>query len=113
MNLDKNSSFVDSIPKPILLLIIVPFTILTIIATRQFGLIGIFKEGLQNSATTQILLDLVICAFFFIVWLRQDALRMNRNFPFWLVITLAFGSFGPLLYLLTRKTNHSKKTASN
>ena len=107
MNTSSNSSFVDSIPKPLLLIITVPFTVLTAYAVYQFGIIGIFKEGLNNSATTQILVDLFLCAFFFLAWLKQDAKRKNRNFLIWAIVTLAFGSFGPLLYLLTRKTGGS------
>lgn len=102
-------SFVDSIPKSLLLLITIPFTLLTLYAGWQFGLIGIFQEGLKNSATQQIFMDLLLCGLFFIAWLKQDAKRMNRNFIFWTFVTLAIGSFGPLMYLLTRKAGGAQK----
>ena len=105
MNHSAKTSFVDSIPKYLLIIVLIPFTLLTIYASYQFGVIGIFKEGLKNSATTQILVDLFISAFFFIFWLKNDAKRMNRHFYIWAMITLAIGSFGPLLYLLTRKAD--------
>lgn len=105
MNTENNLSFIDSIPKPLILVITILFSILTIYAGSQFGLIGIFKEGLRNSATTQILVDLFICAAFFLAWLKKDAKRMHRNFVIWTIVTLAIGSFGPLLYLLTRKSS--------
>lgn len=100
----QEKSFVDTLPKPVLLIITIPFTLLTIYAGYQYGIIGIFKEGMRNSATLQILIDLFICGFFFLAWLKQDAKRMNRNFIFWTIVTLTIGSFGPLLYLLTRKS---------
>ena len=105
MNVQSERSFVNAIPKSVLILITIPFTLLTAYAGYQFGLIGIFLQGLKDSATQQILADLFICAGFFIVWLKQDAKRMNRNFYFWTMLTLIAGSFGPLLYLLTRKQN--------
>ena len=105
MNTSHHASFVDSIPKALLIFITIPFMGLTAYAGFQFGVIGIFAEGLKNSATLQILVDLFICAFFFLAWLRQDAKRMNRNFLFWAIVTLGFGSFGPLFYLITRKTS--------
>lgn len=104
----QEKSFVDTLPKPVLLLITIPFTLLTIYAGYQYGIIGIFKEGLSNSATLQILIDLFICAFFFLAWLKQDTKRMNRNFIFWTIVTLTIGSFGPLLYLLTRKSGGNR-----
>lgn len=106
----KTTSFVEAIPKPLLIAITLPFLALTLFASYEFGLIGIFKEGLKNSATTQILIDLFLCGGFFIAWLYQDAKRMERSFILWTVITLAVGSFGPLFYLITRKkeTSHAK-----
>lgn len=104
MNNHVTPSFVDAIPKPVLLIITIAFGILTAYSVSQFGFIGIFSEGLQNAATLQIFVDLILCALFIIVWLRHDTKQTGRSFIFWTVVTLAIGAFGPLLYLLTRKS---------
>ncbi|MEI4462902.1 DUF2834 domain-containing protein [Exiguobacterium indicum] len=98
------ASFVDSIPKPLLLVITIAFAILTAFSIIDFGVLGIFVEATQNTATLQIFVDLILCALFIIVWLRHDTRRTGRSFPLWAIITLAIGAFGPLLYLLTRKS---------
>jgi len=53
------------------------------------------------------LADLVIALSVFLVWMWRDARAIGRNPWPWLVMTLAIGSFGPLLYLLTRKTEEA------
>jgi len=97
------TSFVDRIPKPLLFVVTLLFAAQTAYAISQFGVLGIFVEATQNAATQQVFIDLILCAILLIFWLRHDAKRLNRNFPFWAILTLAIGAFGPLLYLLTRK----------
>lgn len=96
-------SHVDSIPKWLILIVTIGFAILTIFSLVEFGFIGIILQGVQNSATLQIYVDLIITLLLFLVWLKHDTKRKGRNFYLWLVITLIFGGFGPLFYLLTRK----------
>jgi len=101
---ESQASFVDTIPKPVLLIITIAFAVLTAFSIIDFGVLGIFAEAIQNTATLQIFVDLILCALFIIVWLRHDTRRTGRSFPLWAIITLAIGAFGPLLYLLTRKS---------
>ena len=101
---ESQASFVDAIPKPLLLVITIAFAVLTAFSIIDFGVVGIFAEATQNTATLQIFVDLILCALFIIVWLRHDTRRTGRSFPLWAIITLAIGAFGPLLYLLTRKS---------
>lgn len=101
---ESQASFVDTIPKPLLLIITIAFAVLTAFSMIDFGVLGIFAEATQNTATLQIFVDLILCALFIIVWLRHDTRRTGRSFPLWAIITLAIGAFGPLLYLLTRKS---------
>ncbi|KSU49693.1 hypothetical protein AS033_09805 [Exiguobacterium indicum] len=91
-------------PKPLLLVITIAFAVLTAFSIIDFGVLGIFTEATQNTATLQIFVDLILCALFIIVWLCHDTRRTGRSFPLWAIITLAIGAFGPLLYLLTRKS---------
>jgi hypothetical protein len=58
---------------------------------------------LQNTAGMQVLADLVIALLLFCVWMWRDARASGRRPWPWLLLTLATGSFGPLLYLLTRR----------
>ncbi|WP_290722285.1 MULTISPECIES: DUF2834 domain-containing protein [Exiguobacterium] len=101
---ESQASFVDTILKPVLLIITIAFAVLTAFSIIDFGVLGIFAEATQNTATLQIFVDLILCALFIIVWLRHDTRRTGRSFPLWAIITLAIGAFGPLLYLLTRKS---------
>lgn len=101
---ESQASFVDTIPKLVLLIITIAFAVLTAFSIIDFGVLGIFAEATQNTATLQIFVDLILCALFIIVWLRHDTRRTGRSFPLWAIITLAIGAFGPLLYLLTRKS---------
>ena len=81
------------------------FGALSIEALLAHGFIGIFMSPLQSLASTQIFCDLLISLTLVLIWMWHDAKASDRNFWPWLIVTLALGSFGPLLYLLTRKSN--------
>lgn len=89
--------------KTLLLFILAAFTVLTGLALQAHGLRGIFEPLLTTLAGAQVLVDLVIALGLFLVWMWRDARRLRRNPWPWLLLTLAAGSFGPLLYLLTRR----------
>lgn len=89
--------------KTVLLLVLVPFSALSAVALWQHGYVGIFTYQFQSWAGAQVLADLVIALGLFIAWMWRDARRTGRNPWPWLVLTLLAGSFGPLLYLLTRR----------
>ena len=54
---------------------------------------------------TLIVITLVLFAVLSAAALWHDAKANGRNIWPWIAVTLAFGSFGPLLYLLTRKSS--------
>ena len=67
------------------------------------GYLGIWQAGMANAAALQILLDLVITCLLISAWMMADARAKGlKAWPF-VGITLAAGSFGPLLYLLYRE----------
>lgn len=84
-----------------LLVLTLAFSALTFYALTDVGYFGIFTYHFHSSAGWQVITDLVITCLLLISWMIWHARRTGRNpWPF-VVITLAAGAFGPLLYLLT------------
>lgn len=83
--------------------VLLAFGALSAAALLQHGYLGIFLTPLQTLAGAQVLADLVIALTLVLVWLVPDARAQGRNPWPWVVATLALGSFGPLVYLLTRR----------
>ena len=94
--------------KPLLLVVLVAFGILSGIAVWHHGIWGIFEPLLTTWAGAQVLVDLVIALALFLSWMWRDASRLGRNPWPWLLLTLAAGSFGPLIYLLTRPEDRTR-----
>jgi hypothetical protein len=91
------------IPRKVLILVLALFSCLTAVALWRHGYWGIVEPHFQSFGAAQVLADLVIALTLALVWMRADAKRTNRAFWPWLALTLAAGSFGPLLYLLAGK----------
>lgn len=88
---------------PVLVAILLPFAVLTGLAVWQHGYWGIFATQLASWAGMQVLADLAIALGLVLVWLWRDARAQGRNPWPWLLLTLAAGSFGPLVYLLVAR----------
>lgn len=86
-----------------LVTVLIGFGALTAAALADVGYWGILAPHFQSLGAGQVLADLVILATLSIVWMLGDA--RTRGVPAWpyVVLTLAAGSFGPLLYLLHRE----------
>jgi hypothetical protein len=93
--------------RSLIAIVLILFGALSAVAVWQHGYLGIFVSELQSTAGMQVLADLVIALSLFLVWMWRDAKAIGRNPWPWLVVTLAIGSFGPLLYLLTRKSEET------
>jgi hypothetical protein len=91
--------------RSLLTLILVLFGALSAVALWQHGYWGIIAPHFKSFGAGQVLADLVIAVTLAMVWMWHDAKATGRNMWPWLVFTLIAGSFGPLLYLLTRKSN--------
>jgi Terpene cyclase DEP1 len=90
-------------PRTLLLAVLIPFTALSAVALWKHGYWGIFEPHFQTFGAGQVLADLAIALMLVLTWMVRDARQTGRRFWPWMLFTLAAGSFGPLLYLLTRK----------
>ncbi|MBL8361189.1 MAG: DUF2834 domain-containing protein [Rubrivivax sp.] len=87
------------------------FGALTLAAVLQHGYVGIFLHQFQNLAGLQVLADLGISLTLVLVWLWRDARARGRNPWPWVVLSLAAGSFGPLVYLLWGRRDRTGSTS--
>jgi hypothetical protein len=109
--LDTESSLHERnvMPRHLLILLLIPFSVLSAIAMWQHGYWGILAPHFQTFGAGQVLADLVIALSLVMFWMWRDAQRTGRNVWPWIIFTLIAGSFGPLIYLLTRKNSEGIK----
>ncbi len=93
--------------KTLAIAILVPFSVLTAYAVMQVGYVGIFDYQRHSPAGWQVFADLVIALVLVLLWLVKDAKKTGRSPWPWVALTLASGSFGPLLYILFAKNGES------
>ncbi|WP_420427083.1 DUF2834 domain-containing protein [Algiphilus sp.] len=88
--------------------VLLVFGAISLMALREVGYLGIWQSGLANWGAFQVLVDLVIACALICIWMVSDARQRGTNpWPF-VALTLVFGVFGPLLYLLFRlRQDHS------
>lgn len=72
----------------------------SVLALRQYGYVGFFPAALVNSASQQVFCDLIVALSLVSTWMVRDARQRGINVAPYLFLTVAIGSFGPLLYLL-------------
>ena len=88
----------------LIVVVLVLFGALSAMALWHHGYWGIVEPHFQSWGAGQVFADLVIALTLAMVWMWRDARRIGRNPWPWLVATLLLGSFSPLVYLLTRRT---------
>jgi len=89
-------------------LVLADFTALTAYAVFEHGYLGFFDLLLANAATITVFVDLCIALTMVMVWMWNDAKRRGITpLPF-VLLTLALGSVGPLLYLVTTLKNEAE-----
>ena len=89
--------------KKILLgLVFVDFAAMNIYVVATMGYDGFVRAVMANAATITAMVDLVIALSLVLYWMVRDARRRGVNVLPYVPFTLAFGSVGPLLYLLRR-----------
>ncbi len=87
----------------VLIVVFVGFAAVTTMAVISHGYVGIVALAMQTWGGLQVFLDLVISLVLILVWMKHDAKETGRRLWPWVILTLGFGGFGPLAYLLTRK----------
>ena len=95
-----------------LVVVLAVFSALTVAAVMQHGYVGIFEYQFRSLAGLQVLADLGIALLLVLAWLWKDARENARNPYPWVALTLAAGSFGPLLYLLTARRGTSENSTA-
>jgi hypothetical protein len=89
--------------RTLLLVTLALFGALTAAALWQHGYWGIFEPHFNSFGGAQVFVDPVIALALVMVWMWHDARATGRKVWPWIVLTPAARSFGPLLFLLTRK----------
>jgi hypothetical protein len=84
-------------------LVLADFSALTAYAVWQHGFVGVFQLALANWATGLVFVDLVIALSLVLFWMLGDSRERGLAFLPYALLTLAFGSLGPLLYLIRRE----------
>jgi hypothetical protein len=97
--------------KILLAVVLVDFLALTAWVLAQYGFVGFYRWALHNSATTLMLVDLSISLVLVMAWMRRDARERGVSVLPYLLLTLAIGSAGPLLYLLRRGNSEPRLAA--
>lgn len=91
--------------------LLVPFTAVTAYALADVGYLGVIEQLLAGPANWQIAFDLVAALLLVLVFVFRDARARGRNPWPYLAMTLALGSFGPLLYFALARAPHSERDA--
>ncbi len=91
----------------LLTITLVLFGALTTVALWQVGYWGILAPHFKSFGAGQVLADLTIALTLAMLWMWRDAKATGRNVWPWVIATLVMGSFGPLVYLLTRKSTQN------
>jgi hypothetical protein len=83
--------------------ILVGFSALTFHGVQVHGYVGFFEALGSTTAGVTVFIDLVIALSLVIFWMWGDA--REHALPVWpyVALTLAFGSVGPLGYLIHRE----------
>jgi hypothetical protein len=87
----------------LLVVVIGLFGAASALALREVGYFGILEPHFKSFGEFQVLADLAILAVLGCIWMTEDArARGVASWPF-VVVTVFAGSFGVLLYLVTRE----------
>jgi hypothetical protein len=81
-------------------------------AVYLYGYIGFFRMVLANFAGFAASLDLAVALVLILVWMGDDARERKVSAIPYILMTLALGSVGPLLYLIRRFGDRTELSSS-
>jgi hypothetical protein len=81
-------------------------------SVHLYGYIGFLRTVLANFAGVTAFVDLAIALVLILAWMGDDARQRNVSAIPYLVLTIALGSVGPLLYLIRRFSDSTERAAS-
>jgi hypothetical protein len=79
------------------------FAALTGYAVWQHGYLGLFQLAVSSWGAALVFVDLTIALGLVLIWMMGDSRERGMAFLPYALLTLAFGSLGPLLYLFRRE----------
>ena len=88
--------------KIVLAILLVDFVAVALWGVSQVGFVGLFAGMLASPAAIVNSVDLVIALGLVMAWIVLDARARGTSPLPYLILTIALGSVGPLLYLLRR-----------
>ena len=86
--------------RTVLIAVLTPFLVLSGAALWNHGYLGIFQAQFANSATLQVLADLLIALTLFMAWMWRHAREDSRSPWPWIALILTTGSIAALIYLI-------------
>jgi hypothetical protein len=87
----------------ILASVLFDFAALTGYAVWRHGYLGLFQLAVASWGSALLLVDLTIALGLVLIWMMNDSRERGLSFLPYALLTLAFGSVGPLLYLIRRE----------
>jgi MFS superfamily sulfate permease-like transporter len=81
-------------------IVLADFSALTAYSVHEYGFAGSLAACFANVATTTLFVDASIALSLVAAWMWDDARRRGRAWLPYALLTLGFGSIGPLLYLV-------------
>jgi len=85
-------------------LVLADFVALNAYAVWQYGYVGVLQLAFSSWAAALVSVDLVIALGLVLIWMMGDSRQRGLAFLPYALLTLAFGSVGPLLYLIRRES---------
>ena len=86
--------------RPILVTVLAGFGAYSLYVVWEMGYVGLWQACMANIGTWQLLVDFIITSALLLGYMARDARQTGRKVWPYAVITVAAGSFGPMLYLL-------------